>query len=129
MYSRHRSSSGEFHTFRLPVPDLWLDIFQKFVAAGLNAVRHVPPRACDDAPEVVCSSFPCSQHIHPQYVLGRATRDASELIHVALSVGATNPAPGVLDFDDWRALKPMYDAAKLAGILIVLRPGMFEAKD
>lgn len=32
-------SSGEFHTFRLPVPDLWLDIFQKMVAAGLNGVR------------------------------------------------------------------------------------------
>ena len=31
-------SSGEFHTFRLPVPDLWLDIFQKMVAAGLNGV-------------------------------------------------------------------------------------------
>ena len=31
--------SGEFHTFRLPVPDLWLDIFQKMVAAGLNGVR------------------------------------------------------------------------------------------
>ncbi|PIL34787.1 hypothetical protein GSI_02574 [Ganoderma sinense ZZ0214-1] len=30
--------SGEFHTFRLPVPDLWLDIFQKMVAAGLNGV-------------------------------------------------------------------------------------------
>ncbi|KAI0632367.1 glycoside hydrolase superfamily [Trametes polyzona] len=75
--------SGEFHTFRLPVPDLWLDIFQKFVAAGLNAV---------------------SIYIH---------------------MGATNPAPGVLDFNDWRALKPMYDAAKLAGILIVLRPGPY----
>ena len=34
-------SSGEFHTFRLPVPDLWLDIFQKMVATGLNAVRYV----------------------------------------------------------------------------------------
>ncbi|KAI0632368.1 glycoside hydrolase superfamily [Trametes polyzona] len=75
--------SGEFHTFRLPVPDLWLDIFQKFVAAGLNAV---------------------SIYIH---------------------MGATNPAPGVLDFNDWRALKPIYDAAKLAGILIVLRPGPY----
>ncbi|KAF7789943.1 hypothetical protein EIP86_000891 [Pleurotus ostreatoroseus] len=32
--------SGEFHTFRLPVPDLWLDIFQKMVAAGLNGVRY-----------------------------------------------------------------------------------------
>lgn len=31
-------SSGEFHTFRLPVPDLWLDILQKMKAAGLNGV-------------------------------------------------------------------------------------------
>ena len=31
-------SAGEFHTFRLPVPELWLDIFQKMVAAGFNAV-------------------------------------------------------------------------------------------
>ncbi|KAI0671257.1 glycoside hydrolase superfamily [Trametes maxima] len=75
--------SGEFHTFRLPVPDLWLDIFQKLVAAGLNAV---------------------SIYIH---------------------MGVTNPAPGVLDFNDWRGLQPIYDAAKLAGILVVLRPGPY----
>lgn len=31
-------SSGEFHTFRLPVPSLWLDILQKAKAAGLNAI-------------------------------------------------------------------------------------------
>lgn len=31
--------SGEFHTFRLPVPDLWLDIFQKIAATGMNGVR------------------------------------------------------------------------------------------
>lgn len=30
--------SGEFHPFRLPVPSLWLDIFQKLKAAGFNAV-------------------------------------------------------------------------------------------
>ncbi len=29
--------SGEFHSFRLPSPDLWLDIFQKMKAAGFNA--------------------------------------------------------------------------------------------
>ena len=29
--------SGEFHTFRLPVRELWLDVFQKMAAAGLNA--------------------------------------------------------------------------------------------
>lgn len=33
-----RSSSGEFHTFRLPVPSLWLDILQKIKAAGLNGI-------------------------------------------------------------------------------------------
>ncbi|OBZ71548.1 putative beta-galactosidase A [Grifola frondosa] len=75
--------SGEFHTFRLPVPDLWLDIFQKMVAAGLNGV---------------------SIYIH---------------------WGLTNPAPGVVDFNDWRALQTIYDAAKLAGIFIVLRPGPY----
>ncbi|KAI0694023.1 glycoside hydrolase superfamily [Cerioporus squamosus] len=72
--------AGEFHTFRLPVPDLWLDIFQKMVAAGLNGV---------------------SFYIH---------------------MGATNPSPGVLDFDDWRSLQAIYEAAKLAGIFVVLRP-------
>lgn len=75
--------SGEFHTFRLPVPDLWLDIFQKMVAAGLNGV---------------------SIYIH---------------------WGITNPAPGVLDFEDWRALQPMFKAAEQAGIFIVLRPGPY----
>ncbi|KAK3935692.1 glycoside hydrolase [Diplogelasinospora grovesii] len=30
--------SGEFHPFRLPVPSLWLDVFQKVKALGLNTV-------------------------------------------------------------------------------------------
>jgi len=30
--------SGEFHPYRLPVPDLWLDIFQKVKALGFNAI-------------------------------------------------------------------------------------------
>ncbi|KAF5364850.1 hypothetical protein D9757_011273 [Collybiopsis confluens] len=29
---------GEFHTFRLPVPDLWIDILEKIKAAGLNSI-------------------------------------------------------------------------------------------
>src|SRR4051794_7212101 len=29
--------SGEFHSYRLPSPDLWPDIFQKMKAAGFNA--------------------------------------------------------------------------------------------
>ncbi|KAM5536288.1 hypothetical protein V8D89_010065 [Ganoderma adspersum] len=66
--------AGEFHTFRLPVPELWLDIFQKMVAAGLNG---------------------------------------------ASTLGVTNPSPGVLDFNDWRAFQPIFDAAKLAGIFVM----------
>ncbi|KAI9732382.1 MAG: hypothetical protein M1834_001590 [Cirrosporium novae-zelandiae] len=30
--------SGEFHYARLPVPELWLDVFQKFKANGLNSI-------------------------------------------------------------------------------------------
>ncbi|KAF8192161.1 glycoside hydrolase family 35 protein [Pholiota molesta] len=76
-------SSGEFHTFRLPVPDLWPDILEKVKAAGMNAV---------------------SVYTH---------------------MGLINPAPGVVDFNGFRALQPLYDAAKAAGIWIVLRPGPY----
>jgi beta-galactosidase GanA len=30
--------SGEFHPFRLPVPDLWLDVFQKIKGLGFSCV-------------------------------------------------------------------------------------------
>ncbi|KAJ7743740.1 glycoside hydrolase family 35 protein [Mycena maculata] len=75
--------SGEFHTFRLPVPSLWPDILEKVKAAGLNAV---------------------SVYTH---------------------MGLINPSPGVVDFNSFRALQPLYDAAKAAGIWIVLRPGPY----
>ncbi|RDB14620.1 putative beta-galactosidase A [Hypsizygus marmoreus] len=75
--------SGEFHTFRLPVPSLWPDILQKVKAAGLNAV---------------------SVYTH---------------------MGLINPSPGVVDFDGFRALQPLYDAAREAGIWVVLRPGPY----
>ncbi|KAH8108699.1 glycoside hydrolase family 35 protein [Phellopilus nigrolimitatus] len=75
--------SGEFHTFRLPVPSLWLDILQKVKAAGLNAI---------------------SVYTH---------------------WGLINPSPGVIDFDGFRALQPLFDVAKATGIWIVLRPGPY----
>ena len=31
--------SGEIHYQRMPVPEMWLDIFQKFRANGFNAIR------------------------------------------------------------------------------------------
>ncbi|KAJ3972272.1 glycoside hydrolase family 35 protein [Lentinula raphanica] len=75
--------SGEFHTYRLPVPDLWLDILEKVKAAGLNGVS----------------------------------------VYTLMAV--INPSRGVVDFNDWRALQPLYDAAKEAGIWITLRPGPY----
>lgn len=32
--------SGEFHPYRLPVPDLWIDVFEKIKALGFNAVSY-----------------------------------------------------------------------------------------
>ncbi|KAG2357219.1 glycoside hydrolase family 35 protein [Suillus spraguei] len=75
--------SGEFHTFRLPVPGLWLDILQKVKAAGFNTI--------------------------------------SVYSHMAL----INPSPGIIDFNDYRALTPLYEAAKQTGIWIFLRPGPY----
>ncbi|KAF1926705.1 glycoside hydrolase family 35 protein [Didymella exigua CBS 183.55] len=34
---------GEFHPFRLPVPSLWLDVFQKIKALGYNGVSFYTP--------------------------------------------------------------------------------------
>ncbi|KAF9259410.1 glycoside hydrolase family 35 protein [Marasmius fiardii PR-910] len=75
--------SGEFMTYRLPVPDLWSDILQKFKAAGLNAL---------------------SLYTH---------------------MGSINPSRGVVDFEGYRALKPLFEAANEAGIWVVLRPGPY----
>jgi beta-galactosidase GanA len=38
-------------------------------------------------------------------------------------MGLMNPAPGVVDFDGYRALEPLYEAAKEAGLFLVVRPG------
>lgn len=92
-------SSGEFHTFRLPVPALWLDILQKIKAAGLNGV---------------------SVYTHCKFLSGENKHFVLILIIIG---GLINPSPGVVDFNDFRALQPLFDAAKAAGIWIVLRPG------
>ncbi|PBK83219.1 glycoside hydrolase [Armillaria gallica] len=36
-----------------------------------------------------------------------------------------NPSRGVVDFEGFRALKPLYEAALDAGVWIVLRPGPY----
>jgi len=44
-------------------------------------------------------------------------------VSVYVHMGLTNPAPGVVDFNGFRALQPLYDAAREAGVWVVLRPG------
>ncbi|ESK83683.1 glycoside hydrolase family 35 protein [Moniliophthora roreri MCA 2997] len=75
--------SGEFMTYRLPVPDLWPDILEKFKAAGFNGL---------------------SLYTH---------------------MGSINPSRGVVDFESYRALKPLFEAAKEFGVWVVLRPGPY----
>ncbi|KAF7309268.1 BetaGal-dom2 domain-containing protein [Mycena indigotica] len=75
--------SGEFHTWRLPVPSLWPDILEKAKAAGLSAI---------------------SIYVH---------------------MGLSNPSRGVTDFEGFRALKPLYEAAMAAGLWVVVRPGPY----
>ena len=47
-YTRSYSpfSSGEFHTFRLPVPSMWLDILQKVKATGMNTISVYTHCSC-----------------------------------------------------------------------------------
>lgn len=58
-------------------------------------------------------------------ILQKAKAAGLNSVSVYLHMGLTNPAPGVVDFDDYRALKPLYEAAMDAGIWIVLRPGPY----
>lgn len=45
-------------------------------------------------------------------------------ISVYTHAGLLNPSSGVTDLTGVRALQPLFDAAKLAGVWIILRPGM-----
>ena len=39
--------------------------------------------------------------------------------------GQINPAPGVINFDGFRSLQALFDAAKAAGVWVVLRPAVY----
>ena len=85
------------------------------VAAGLNGVRYVL-RTDVFCRSLMDGSIASTSIVSPMTCCGRITCSR-------VTGGLTNPAPGVFDFDDWRALQPMFDAAKQAGIFITLRPG------
>ena len=56
-------------------------------------------------------------------ILEKVKAAGMNAVSVYTHMGLINPAPGVVDFGGFRALQPLYDAAKAAGIWIVLRPG------
>jgi hypothetical protein len=58
-------------------------------------------------------------------ILEKVKAAGMNAVSVYTHMGLINPAPGVVDFGSFRALQPLYDAAKAAGIWIVLRPGPY----
>jgi beta-galactosidase GanA len=44
-------------------------------------------------------------------------------ISVYTHMGLINPSPRVVDFGGFRALQPLFDAARQTGLWIVIRPG------
>src|SRR5689334_19248472 len=74
--------SGEFHYFRLPSPDLWMDIFQKMKAAGFNSASLY---------------FDWGYHSPKQGVYDfTGVRDADRLLDMAAAAGiyvVARPAP------------------------------------
>ncbi|KAG9019237.1 hypothetical protein FRB90_004799, partial [Tulasnella sp. 427] len=46
-------------------------------------------------------------------------------ISVYVHWGLTNPAPGIFDFEEYRALEPLFTMAMEIGLWIVLRPGPY----
>jgi beta-galactosidase GanA len=46
-------------------------------------------------------------------------------ISVYVHWGQVNPSRGVIDFDGYRSLSALYEAAREAGIFVVLRPGPY----
>lgn len=94
--------SGEFHPWRLPVVHKWRDVLEKIKAAGMNAI---------------------SVYVH--WCAPYSPRAWKSLLIKHISRGLTNPAPGIFDFNEYRALEPLFKMAMEIGIWIVLRPGPY----
>ncbi|KAF7297228.1 Glycoside hydrolase family 35 protein [Mycena indigotica] len=47
------------------------------------------------------------------------------MVSVYIHMGVVNPSRGVVDFGGYRALQPLFDAAKAAGLWLILRPGPY----
>ncbi|KIO23116.1 glycoside hydrolase family 35 protein [Tulasnella calospora MUT 4182] len=58
-------------------------------------------------------------------VLVKVKAAGMNAISVYIHWGLTNPAPGVFDFNEYRALEPLFKMAMEIGIWIVLRPGPY----
>lgn len=95
--------SGEFHAFRLPVPDLWLDILQKIKAAGFNAV----------------SFYTNCMHLSSLSSYSTEVSKIDEKCTGALLEGEQ----GVYRADGVFALEPLLEAAAKAGLYVIARPG------
>ncbi|KAL9115333.1 MAG: hypothetical protein Q9227_000654 [Pyrenula ochraceoflavens] len=101
--------SAEFHYQRLPVPELWLDVFQKFKANGFNAI----------SPAISWSlslvHLPCESEL-----------PLVNKLSVYFFWSYHSPSKGVYDFETpGKDLQRLFDTAKEAGLYVVARAGPY----
>ena len=94
--------SGEFHPWRIPVPELWSDILQKMKVRALGFLAFV------------------LAHASPQ---AGGFNAVSVYVHWGLIEGKQ----GELNFDYYRSLELFYEIAMREGILVLARPGVRSA--
>lgn len=115
--------SGEFHPYRLPVTDLYLDVFQKIKALGFVSnffpsyrLLHVP------------------RNLHMATALGmRSTSSICETKLISYQNGVSfyvdwallEGQPGTYTAEGIFDLEPFFAAAKEAGIYLIARPGPY----
>ena len=92
--------SGEFHPWRLPVPQLWSDVLQKMKACKSIAVYFD------------LLTFDALQ--------AAGFNTVSIYIHWGLTEGK----PGSLNWDHFRSVELFYQIAQREGIYVIARPGV-----
>ncbi|KAF9472514.1 hypothetical protein BDN70DRAFT_900488 [Pholiota conissans] len=105
------NSSDEFHTFRLPVPDSWPDILQKFKAVGLNDVGCLNLDRI--TPWTLGIALMSNQYINAETTAGGIAHWATSEVTGQLRTNAT----------DWRAAWQAY----IPGIIDVTVPNQISS--
>ncbi|KAK5108541.1 hypothetical protein LTR62_008197 [Meristemomyces frigidus] len=94
--------SGEFHYWRIPVPELWRDVMEK-----IKAGENLPPSSC-------------GLHTHIDHVAG------FNAFSIYVHWGFHSSAPGQLDFETGaHNFSRIFDIAQELGLYMLVRPGPY----